>query len=270
MSGVYQHHTCRLGVLGVQPEHVYGEGDFVGDALAWRLGLVPKFQVFVAIVRPLAVFVMNCFGRQKRAAQLLFHNKSMLKHFRALTAAVQKSRNCYPNVPLLFTAAKFSALGGAGRCALMAKLGTARCAAKFFLLIDRPARTPLDWHRLSALNAVYLPLLVRKLSALAAAFGRAVQRVSAVPFSVAAQFSGAAHERLAAYFASEGNSLNALNPAIKGVVALRIAEFSQLAAIVWGSYLFSAVEALFHKAYSVVSDYKYQTQNGLSTARGVS
>lgn len=265
MRGVYQHHTCRLGILWVQPEHVYGEGDFVGDALARWLSLGPKFQVFQSVIVALAVFVMNAFAFYKRTAKVLFHSVAMLLHDSSLPAGVEVCRDGNKHVPLLTVISSFLGTVKSLRGSKAAKFRATFRAAQFLLLVYRSTWAPLYRHWIAALNAVNLPLLVGELTTLSAAFGRAVFRVFAPLFPVTGKYPRRANELLTAHATIEPDQINAANAYSVRVVAGLGTKFATLT---WApGKLFSAIQAVFHGCFSVVANENYHVHCLFATSQ---
>lgn len=267
MKGWNQHNACRLGILGVEPEHVYGEGDFVGDALAGRLPLIPEFQVFITVICALAVFVVDIFNWKKWPAKLLFHEISVLKHLDFLSGRAQVSRDGNPNVTTLNVKTLFAFIKQFW-CALRSKFRTTGGAAKFLLLVNSPAWTALNRHWFAALNAAYLPFFVGKHPTFAATLSRAIQRVATMPFAITAKLTRAAYEFTTTHFANKGDPIHPLRTSVVSVVASGSAEFSQLASIARDGNFLSAVQAGFHDLISTVSEYIYQVHVQASIAEG--
>lgn len=269
MGHVNQHNASGLGILRVSPEHVYGEGNFVGDALTGRLGFRPEFERFQSIIVSLSKFVMNRFWFKKSATKMPFHNQGMLKGL-TTTRSVSHVGEPDANVALLVNSPLDLSFGGWTKARLFSKLvSTAtRRAAQAFLSVYSSSRPALYRHWIAALNTIYLPFFIRKHTALAAAFCRAVERIPTMLFAVATKLARPAHKSRPTLLAGKGNAINTFHSAIMCVVARTRTELSHRSTNSAFVKLFSAIQTGFHMPISSKFGHIYQTHLGMAIAKG--
>lgn len=94
---LHQTKSGRFEQFGVLADDFYGEGDLVDGALTAGLGLIPKFQVFRAIVRSLTILVMDIFIASKTAANHLLHDHSVFEDL--LSAPPKGAIAMHINIP---------------------------------------------------------------------------------------------------------------------------------------------------------------------------
>lgn len=176
--------------------------DLVDNALAGPVATVEQLKVFVPIVRPYPVDVVNSFFGQELATESFGHDVTVL-HDSALLA-LYETRDGYPDVAVTFGVAPERAAFEFPQRSLSEKFVTALRRAVFLLRVKAPARLPTASERVLAVGA-------RKLVAIFGIFGasdvgtrsRAVKRSVWVLFEVGI-IVGAHHaERLGALLARE-------------------------------------------------------------------
>jgi hypothetical protein len=113
-----QTHTSIFGELGIQGQHLDGEGNLVDYALAGRLLLRPQFQIAWSVVVSIAVLVVHVFMFFERTFESLRHQYAMLVGFftvsimqpsisRRMQVAVFVNRSTTSTFPPAFLRAKF-------------------------------------------------------------------------------------------------------------------------------------------------------------------
>ncbi len=187
--------------LGVENQVLYRELDYVGDTLTGAVVFGKQFEIIDRIVSPVSVFVVDGFFLAKRPAEMLFHHIAMFQNVARRVSVF--ARNYQAHVAVLYQ----SACDGVVRVFLLVgdspKQRSAFSAAQVLAAVDSSARSPLDNHTVSALNADVVPSFFRKPPPDSSTFGRAVHGVFAPLFVVRGDLRRLHAEQGVADFARE-------------------------------------------------------------------
>lgn len=205
-SAVAQKDTCCPCEFGVQPDHFYGECDFVDNALAGSVSTGKKFQIAGIVKSAVPVNVVNRFFGIQRASKFLFHYVAMLKQIARWNFTC--TRNKYSDVAVAANALGCRLVGVVFSIAETTKQRPTSGAAQALMPIDGSSGLALYWHAFTTLNAVHIPIFISKFSAYSAAFCRAIHWVFAPFLAVSSNSSWFHGERRSANFTDEINGRN--------------------------------------------------------------
>lgn len=201
LANINEFDAQRRYKLRIEAAYLYGVGDLVRQFLSRSMSAGEKFKVLKPVVGTIPVFMVDRLFGEEGASEVLFHNVPMFKHFAFWR--VSRSRNEKPDVAVTSRHALNLAFFKWPQAFPLGKLESLSTfsATKLFLSIYRASRASLDWHPLTALDAVHGPCLVRKFLVGPRAVTTAIKRVLPVQFLVGLQLGLRTVERLSAFFA---------------------------------------------------------------------